>query len=194
MASAHLDARHFSFSMYTISPFKRLPWCCSSEGISLSRWVCVCVLQEELLWLQQCLPLTQFPLVFAARSCGDLSFWHWNHGLLGLAWSWDYTFLRYPSWIFIYHTWVKDQLVPCMCSSYQSGWMWFFNSIVVRLPFNSISDGSEWWLFSILVVILMWLCKKASHVYAAILTGSLQIFLDFTLPSPNSYFTHRRQK
>ena len=31
----------------------------------------------------------------------------------------------------------------------------FFNSTVVRLPFNSISDGSEWWLFDILVVILI---------------------------------------
>ena len=40
----------------------------------------------------------------------------------------------------------------------------FFNSIVVRLPFNSISDSSEWWLFYILIVILMWLCKEASHV------------------------------
>ena len=39
----------------------------------------------------------------------------------------------------------------------------FFNSIVVRLPFNSISDGSELWLFYILAVILMWLCKEASH-------------------------------
>ena len=31
----------------------------------------------------------------------------------------------------------------------------FFNSVVVRLPFNSISDSSEWWLFYNLVVILM---------------------------------------
>ena len=41
----------------------------------------------------------------------------------------------------------------------------FFNSVVVRLPFNSISDGSEWWLFYNWVVILMWLCKEASLVY-----------------------------
>ena len=34
----------------------------------------------------------------------------------------------------------------------------FFNSIVVRFPFNLISDGAEWWLFYSLVVILMWLC------------------------------------
>ena len=41
----------------------------------------------------------------------------------------------------------------------------FFNSIVVRLPFNSISDGSECWLFYILVVILIWLCEEVSRVY-----------------------------
>ena len=44
------------------------------------------------------------------------------------------------------------------------GWS-FFNSIVVRLPFNSISDGSEWWLFYILIVTLIWLCKEAKRVY-----------------------------
>ena len=41
----------------------------------------------------------------------------------------------------------------------------FFNSVVVCLPFHSICDGSEWWLFYILVIILMWLCKETSHVY-----------------------------
>ena len=41
----------------------------------------------------------------------------------------------------------------------------FFNSIVVGLPFNSISDNSKRWLFYILVVILMWLCVEASRVY-----------------------------
>ena len=40
----------------------------------------------------------------------------------------------------------------------------FFNSVVVRLPFNLISECLEWWLFYILVLILMWLCKEMSHV------------------------------
>ena len=40
-----------------------------------------------------------------------------------------------------------------------------FNFVVVRPPFNLTSDGSEWWLFCILVIILLWLCKKGSHVY-----------------------------
>ena len=37
MASPCLDARHFSFSLYTTVPFKLLPHCWSSEGVSLSR-------------------------------------------------------------------------------------------------------------------------------------------------------------
>ena len=41
----------------------------------------------------------------------------------------------------------------------------FFNSIVVRLPFNLTSDGSEGWLFYSLVLILIWLCKEVSRAY-----------------------------
>ena len=35
MASAHLDARHLSFSQYVTVPYKLLPQCWSSEGVSL---------------------------------------------------------------------------------------------------------------------------------------------------------------
>ena len=54
----------------------------------------------------------------------------------------------------------------CLTSSHshQSGWMWF-NSLVVRLPFNLTSDSSECWLWYSLVVTLTWLCKKVSCVY-----------------------------
>ena len=46
--------------------------------------------KRNCLGLQKFLSLTQSPLVFAARSCGDLSFMHWNHGL-GVCWwqKWD---------------------------------------------------------------------------------------------------------
>ena len=56
----------------------------------------------------------------------------------------------------------------------------FFNSVVVRLPFNLIFDGSQWWLFYILVVILMWLCEgRAMSAYAAILSrSSAWVFFD----------------
>ena len=53
----------------------------------------------------------------------------------------------------------------------------FFNSVVIRLPFNSISDVPEWWWFYNLAVILMCLCKDPSHVYyTAILTRSRLVF------------------
>ena len=101
-------------------PFKLPPWCWSSEGMSLNRWVRVWVPQEELLRVLQPPPLTQSPLVFTARSCGNLSSWHWNPGLGGLVWVWDYSLLRYPSQTCIY-----VDVGPHLYPSYQSGWMRF---------------------------------------------------------------------
>ena len=37
MASVHLDARHFSFSLYITCAFQAVIQCWSSEGVSLSR-------------------------------------------------------------------------------------------------------------------------------------------------------------
>ena len=37
MSSACLDATHFSFSLCATGAFKLLPWCWSSEGVSLSK-------------------------------------------------------------------------------------------------------------------------------------------------------------
>ena len=53
----------------------------------------------------------------------------------------------------------SQPLLPCLdgCG--------FLNSVVIRLPFNSIFDGSVWWLFRILVMILLWLWEDVSHVY-----------------------------
>ena len=127
-------------------------WCLSSCycGVGAqSEWVwvspCVSSFKRNCLGLQKFLPLTQSLLGFAARSCEDLSSWHWNPGLGGLAWAWGTLFLRYSSWISIHHMWMCDQPIPCLCPSYQSGWMGFFNSIVVRLhstPFLTVlSDG-----------------------------------------------------
>ena len=106
-----------------------------------------------------------FLLVFMARSYGGLSSRHWNPGLGGLVWDWDALFPSYPSWIFMHQMWMWYQPLPCLCVSYLDGYG-FFSSIVVRLPFNSISDSSGWWLFYSLVVILMWLwlCEETSHV------------------------------
>ena len=64
-------------------PFEALPQCWSSCGVNLSKSVCG-FFKRSCLGLQKFLLLTQSPLVFAARSYGDLSSWHWNPGLSGL--------------------------------------------------------------------------------------------------------------
>ena len=58
-------------------PFKLLPQCWSSEGVSLSKSICG-FFKGNCLGLQNFLPLTQSPLVLTARSCGDLPSWHWG--------------------------------------------------------------------------------------------------------------------
>ena len=68
------------------------------------------------------------------------------------------------SWTFIHYIWVRDQAILHLHPSNHLNGCSFFNSIVVRLPFNLISDGSEWWLFYNLIGILMWLWEEASHV------------------------------
>ena len=134
-------------------PFKLLPQCWSSEGISLGKSVCG-FFMRNCLGLPKFLPPTQSSLVFATKSCGKLSSWHWNPGLGGLVCAWDSSLWRYPSRIFIHHMWAWDQPIPHKCFSYHSlDGCGFFNSIVVnfhstrfhsfKLLFKLISDSSE---------------------------------------------------
>ena len=144
-------------------PFKLLPWCWSSGGVSLCKFLCA-FFKRNCLGLQKFLPLTQSPLVFAARIYGDLDTLHWNPGLggpgVGLG-------LLAPEIS------LPNLSTTCGCETSPShvctpptslDGCGFFNSIVHRLPFNSISDSAERWLFYILVLILTWLCKGASYV------------------------------
>ena len=86
-------------------------WCpssCHSGAGAQREWVWVGesmggFFKGNSLGLQKFLPLTQTPPVFAARSCGDLSSWHWNPGLGGLMCGWDSLLLRYPSQIYPPH-------------------------------------------------------------------------------------------
>ena len=114
--------------------------------------------------LQQFLPLTQSLLVFAARSCRDLSSWHWNPGLGSLVRSWDSLLWGIPPEVLsTTRGWVTNLFHLCVLSTSVNG-RGFFNSVVVRLPFNLISGGSAWQLFCISAVILMWLWEEASRV------------------------------
>ena len=73
MASVRLDARHFSFSLNApLVPFKLLPWCWSSEGVSLS--VCVWVLEKKLLGTPEVSSTDSFPTAFYSQKLWGLTF------------------------------------------------------------------------------------------------------------------------
>ena len=63
------------------------------------------------------------------------------------------------------YLWVWDKPIPCLCPSYLSQCGFFFNSLVVGLPFSQISGSSEWWLFCSVDVILMWLGEEVSTMF-----------------------------
>ena len=162
MASAHLDARHFCFFLYTTGAFQVATWPWNSEGVSLSKSVCGLFKRN---WLGELkfLPRIESLLAFVARSFEDLSSWHWYPGSgtwCGSGNSHSRDIL--PELLFTCE-WKAIPFHVCTPPTTLDR-CGFFNSIVVRLPFTSISDGSEWWLFYILVVILMWLYEEASYV------------------------------
>ena len=98
-----------------------------------------------------------------------------SSGCGGLVWGWHPCSSAVTSLlIFTHHTWVWDHPGQLLRPSYQSQCGFFFNSLVVALPFNLISGGSEWWCFCTLAVILMWLWEEATTAltYTAILTRS----------------------
>ena len=120
-------------------------WCLSScypGAVAQKEWVWVgeCLFgffKRKWLRLQQFLPPTQSLLVFAARSCGDLSSWHWNPGLGSLLWGWDSLYLTYPSWTFLSTTHGCGTSLFCICAPPTSlDGCGFFNSVIVRLLFN----------------------------------------------------------
>ena len=133
----------------------------SSEGVSLSKSMCGFFKGLELLGTLEVSSTDSIPTGFC------------NQKLWGLI------FLALESWAGTGTT--HPQLIPpkfitttcgCGTSPFHSSTpptsldgCGFFNSIVVRLPLNLISDGSEWWLFYNLVVILMWLCEETSRTY-----------------------------
>ena len=149
------------------------PWCQTLHFLPVCHWcLSSCYLgaraQREWVWASPCVGSLRgtawnscsffhqlITTVFCIQKIWGLLFWAmelWNPGLgdwcgAGTPHSW------YIPLKFIHHMWVWDQPVPRLHPSYQSNGCGFFNSEVVGLPFNLISDGSEWWLFYVLVVI-----------------------------------------
>ena len=146
-----------------LAPFQLLLWC----WILVNGLVCVLRPCGPFKWsflnIWPFLLPPQPPLVFIARSYGDLSSRHWNPGLCGLAWGWDHSLSRYPSQ-FLFNTCecgtAHDGSAtvapsPCHTSSphlsappthlNECG---FFKSLVLRLPYSSI-----FWKFWVLFVL-----------------------------------------
>ena len=149
----------------------------------------------SLLKVQEFLPLPSPLLVFIARSYGDLSSWHWDHGLCSLAWGWDHLLPRYPSWVLptahecgtVYSaapiTSPRCTASRCLsthlCNStppthlHECG---FFKSLVVVLPYSSIF----WWFWVLFVLrsscnsFCVCTRKQSVYTYTSILTGSVE--------------------
>lgn len=174
VASACLDVRHFSFSLYTTVLFRLLPPCWNSEG--LSRWVCVWVLQEELIGALAVSSTDSIHVGFCSQKLIFLTL-GWGLGVgLGL-------FAPKIALLNFYPCGCWTNLF-CVCTPPTSlDGCCFFSSTVVRLPFSSMSDVLEWWLFYILVVFWCdWAKRWAMFAYATILTRSLFWFYFFVFP------------
>ena len=133
-------------------PFELLPRCWSSEGVSLSKSLCR-PFKRNCLGIRHCFlqPADMVTYHPGTRTLG-WGAWCGPGTLCSLDISPDF----YPP-----HVNVGPAV---LCLSYQSQCSFFFNSVFLGLPFSSISDGSEWWLFHSLVVILM-LDEEVSCVY-----------------------------
>ena len=79
---SRLDAIHFSFALYATDAFQAATPVLELRGSEPKSMYGS--FKRKCLGLQKFLPLTQSPLLFAARSYGELSFWTWNPGLGGL--------------------------------------------------------------------------------------------------------------
>ena len=147
-----------------VVPFKLLPQCWRSEGVSLCKFMCgfskknYLGLQKFPHWFNSCWSLQSEVMGTYLPGTGTLS-WRRSGVGLGLLAPEMVLLNFYPQHVDV--ATVHSASPPLL----QSDGCGFFNSIVVRIPFKCISDSSEWWVFCNLVVIFMWLCEKASHIY-----------------------------
>ena len=101
------------------------------------------VLSEELLGTPEVSSTNSIPGGFCSQKLWRLIFLALEPGLEGLVWGWDSSLLGYPSQIFNHHTWMWDQPIHISVPPTNLGGCGLFNSIVVELPFNLISDSYE---------------------------------------------------
>ena len=80
-------------------------WCPSScypgvepRGCGSAYVLSLCEPFKQFLENTEVSPPPQPPLIFTDRRYGNLPSWCWNPGLCALAWGWDCSLPRYPSW------------------------------------------------------------------------------------------------
>ena len=147
----------------SLVPFKLLHWCWTQRE---RVWAgeTMCGLFKGTAWGSSIFFHWHDPYWFCSQKLWELTFLALKPKLGGLVWCCESSLTLYPSQIFIHHMWVWDQSVLVCAPPTSLDGCGFFNYVVVILPFNSISDGTEWRLFYILVVISEWLGEEASHV------------------------------
>ena len=147
--------------------------------------------KRNCLGLQKFFLPIQSPLVFVARTVGSRTYLPGTGTLGWRAWcrdgtpqSWDIP----PKLLSITCGWGTSQFHACT-PLISLGGCGFFNTGVVRLLFNLISDRSEGWLFYLSVVILMCLWEEMSHVCLCLhLDRKLDWILKKSLEKYVSYF------
>ena len=124
MASVCLDARHCRFSQYVTGAFQAAILVMELRG-SESEQVSPSVGSLRTAWGSSSFFHQLNPHWFLQPEVVGTYLLALGPWAGGLVWAWDSLLLRHPSRVFIHHTRVWDQPIPCLHPSYQSGWMWF---------------------------------------------------------------------
>ena len=128
-------------------------------------------LQWTLLWVWEFLLLLQSSQVFIARGFEALFAHTRTLGcvvcLAPQLFLLDYlcTNMGLPSPLATALSWVLPALAVLFCPSYQSGWMFSFNSLVVRLPYSLFFGSSGYFFFLNLLLSFFWLCEETKCSY-----------------------------
>ena len=158
--SSHLNARAFTTSLCATDAFQD-----ATPVLGLREWEwigeCICgFFKRKWLGLQKFLPPTESHWFLQPEVMGNYLL---VTGILGFRSS--YRAGTPHSWSIPPEFLSTTRACGTSPSSYQSRRSDFLIFIIVRLPFYSISDGSDWWLFYNLVVILIWFWEEVSCVY-----------------------------
>ena len=151
----------------SLMTFNLLLWCWSSEEVSPSKSVHE-LFKRNCLGLQKLLsPTASIPSSFYSQKLWRFIFLALEPWTGVLVWGWDPWLLRCTSQFLSTTHWCGISpfhiSTPPTSLNVVSSWIFVGSSCRTSILLNCCSSG--WWLFYSLVVISMWLCTEASHVY-----------------------------